>query len=887
MNYKFTGFSPKANSVINYAIAQASALGHSYIGSEHLLLGLIKESGGMAGMLLRQRGVSEEEVREKLVETVGKGVRSNLTPDDFTPRGKKILEIALLESRLTSPGIGGDPAPSASPLSKQTGTGTEYILRMLLKESESYGVRLLRLVGQDPDSILAELSEMMGEPLDSLPPVTGELYSGGYTCTPPGGLGRAGESARGGRGQKTPTLDRFGRDMTQMAREGRLDPVLCREQEIERVIQILIRRSKNNPCLIGEAGVGKTAIVEGLAQRIDQCEVPESLKNKRLVSMDLTSMVAGAKYRGDFEERIKTCLEEAAKAGNVILFIDELHTIVGAGSAEGAVDAANILKPQLARSEIQLIGATTIGEYRRYIEKDAALERRFQSIVVEEPDETGCMTILEGLRSRYEAHHRVVITQEALAAAVRLSKRYLHDRYLPDKAVDLMDEACSRVRMRYSHPPEEIFQLDEEARRYRMEKEEAIGGQDFERAASLRDRQVEAMRRADRMRSEWKLRCEQEIRQVEASDVAQVVSSMTGIDLGTVTMEEGERLLRLEESLHQRVVGQDEAVKAVAGAIRRSRVGLRDPNRPIGSFLFLGPTGVGKTELAKALSHCLFGSEKALIRLDMSEYMEKHTVSRLIGSPPGYVGFDEGGQLTEKVRRQPYCVLLVDEMEKAHPDVCNLLLQILEDGVVTDAQGRKVSFQNAVVIMTSNIGAAKLSEGRNLGFVTEEIGGSSQIRREVLKELRQAFRPELLNRIDETIVFSRLEQPQVRLIATRMLTQLSQRLNDMEISVEFSPEAVDALTKEGYDKSNGARPLRRTIRQRVEDLLAEGLLSGQIRPGDVIAFEGEGSELSYRKMVEKMLPSGEEKSHMMEPACGSAGEEKLPASGESQLHLPG
>ena len=879
MNYKFTGFSPKANSVINYAITQASALGHSYIGSEHLLLGLIKESGGMAGMLLRQRGVSEEEVREKLVETVGKGVRSNLTPDDFTPRGKRILEIALLESRLTGAGTEtGTTAPSG-PLSKQPGTGTEYILRMLLKESESYAVRLLRLVGQDPDSILTELSEMMGEPLDSLPSVTGEMYANSSS----NGLGRAGEAVRGGRSQKTPTLDRFGRDMTQMAREGRLDPVLCREREIERVIQVLIRRSKNNPCLIGEAGVGKTAIVEGLAQRIDQCEVPESLKNKRLVAMDLTSMVAGAKYRGDFEERIKTCLEEAAKAGNVILFIDELHTIVGAGSAEGAVDAANILKPQLARSEIQLIGATTIGEYRRYIEKDAALERRFQSIVVEEPDEAGCMTILEGLRSRYEAHHRVVLTQEALEAAVKLSKRYLHDRYLPDKAVDLMDEACSRVRMRYSHPPEEIFQLDEEARRYRIEKEEAIAGQDFERAASLRDRQVEAMRRADRKRSEWKLRCEQEVRRVEASDIAQVVSDMTGIDLGTVTMEEGERLLRLEESLHQRVVGQDEAVKAVAGAIRRSRVGLRDPNRPIGSFLFLGPTGVGKTELAKALSYCLFGSEKALIRLDMSEYMEKHTVSRLIGSPPGYVGFEEGGQLTEKVRRQPYCVLLVDELEKAHPDVCNLLLQILEDGVVTDAQGRKVNFQNAVVVMTSNIGAAKLSEGRNLGFATEEATGSSQIRREVLKELKQAFRPELLNRIDETIVFSRLEQPQIQVITSRMLSQLSKRLRDMEISVEFTPTAVETLAQEGYDKANGARPLRRTIRQKVEDLLAEEFLSGQIRPGDMVTFEGNGEMLTFHKKDGKCLISEEAG---VVPAQAGEGE-KLSSPGESQLQLPG
>ena len=714
--------------------------------------------------------------------------------------------------------------------------GTEHILIAVLRDESSVAVRLIAALGGRPDELFADIAKAIG-------------------MTP---AQTANEGIRGGKavgakgGGKTPTLDQFGRDLTNMAAEGKLDPVIGRSGEIERVIQILSRRTKNNPCLIGEPGVGKTAIAEGLAQKIAADEVPELLRGKRVVTLDLTGMVAGTKYRGDFEERIKNAIDEVIKAGDVILFIDEIHTLIGAGAAEGAVDAANILKPSLARGELQIIGATTIDEYRKHIEKDAALERRFQPVMVGEPTAEEAVLILRGLRDKYEAHHKVKITDEAIQAAVTLSTRYIADRYLPDKAIDLIDEAASRVRLKAFTAPPDLKNLEEEVKRLAEEKKSAVNEQDFERAARLRDEEKEAAERLEKEKDRWQEKNAGITGEVGEREIAEIVSSWTGVPVVQLTEEEGQRLLRMEETLHQRIVGQDEAVSAVSRAIRRGRVGLQDPKRPIGSFIFLGPTGVGKTELCKALAEAMFGDENAMIRLDMSEYMEKHTVSRLVGSPPGYVGYDEGGQLTEKIRRKPYSVVLFDEIEKAHPDVFNMLLQILEDGILTDAQGRRVDFKNTVIIMTSNVGARLITEHRRLGFADAQRAAADasdhrRIKDDVMGELKRAFRPEFLNRVDDIIVFQQLTQPDIEEIARRMLRSLDKRLAGMELHAAVSEAAVAEIAKEGFDAVYGARPLRRAIQSKIEDPLAEHLLEGRFQAGDTIRIDVKDGSFTFEK----------------------------------------
>ena len=802
--YRFKGFTEKANNALNLAIESAQELGHTYIGTEHVVLGLLREGTGVAASVLGARGITAAGYRDKVVEAESSGEFCRLTPEDFTPRAKKAMEMAMAEAASMQHGY----------------VGTEHILLAVLRDDTSVAVRLLTALGARPDELFDDIARAIG----ASPAQT--------TAEGPRSGAPRGKGASGG---KTPTLDQFGRDLTQMAREGKLDPVIGRSQEIERVIQILSRRTKNNPCLIGEPGVGKTAIAEGLAQKITADEVPELLRGKRVVTLDLTGMVAGTKYRGDFEERIKNAVDEVVRAGDIILFIDEVHTLIGAGAAEGAVDAANILKPSLARGELQIIGATTLEEYRKHIEKDAALERRFQPVTVGEPSQEEAVLILRGLRDRYEAHHKVKITDEALESAVTLSSRYISDRYLPDKAIDLIDEAASRVRLRAFTAPPDLKKLEDEVKRLDEEKKAAVNEQDFERAARLRDEEREVTARLEKQREEWQEKNAGITGEVTAREVAEIVSSWTGVPVTQLTEAEGQRLLRLEDTLHQRLVGQDEAVSAVARAIRRGRVGLKDPKRPTGSFIFLGPTGVGKTELCKALAEAMFGDENAMIRLDMSEYMEKHTVSRMVGSPPGYVGYDEGGQLTEKVRRKPYAVLLFDEIEKAHPDVFNLLLQILEDGVLTDGQGRRVDFRNTVIIMTSNVGARLITEHRSLGFGgaanAADDAGQRRIRDDVMGELKKTFRPEFLNRVDDIIVFRQLTKEDIHEIARRMLTSLDKRLKDMDITVQVTDAAVEAIAAEGFDLVYGARPLRRAIQSRIEDPLAEKLLEGAFQAG--------------------------------------------------------
>ena len=808
--YRFKGFTEKANNALNLAIESAQELGHTYIGTEHVVLGLLREGTGVAASVLGARGITAAGYRDKVVEAESSGEFCRLTPEDFTPRAKKAMEMAMAEAASMQHGY----------------VGTEHILLAVLRDDTSVAVRLLTALGARPDELFDDIARAIG----ASPAQT--------TAEGPRSGAPRGKGASGG---KTPTLDQFGRDLTQMAREGKLDPVIGRSQEIERVIQILSRRTKNNPCLIGEPGVGKTAIAEGLAQKITADEVPELLRGKRVVTLDLTGMVAGTKYRGDFEERIKNAVDEVVRAGDIILFIDEVHTLIGAGAAEGAVDAANILKPSLARGELQIIGATTLEEYRKHIEKDAALERRFQPVTVGEPSQEEAVLILRGLRDRYEAHHKVKITDEALESAVTLSSRYISDRYLPDKAIDLIDEAASRVRLRAFTAPPDLKKLEDEVKRLDEEKKAAVNEQDFERAARLRDEEREVTARLEKQREEWQEKNAGITGEVTAREVAEIVSSWTGVPVTQLTEAEGQRLLRLEETLHQRLVGQDEAVSAVARAIRRGRVGLKDPKRPTGSFIFLGPTGVGKTELCKALAEAMFGDENAMIRLDMSEYMEKHTVSRMVGSPPGYVGYDEGGQLTEKVRRKPYAVLLFDEIEKAHPDVFNLLLQILEDGVLTDGQGRRVDFRNTVIIMTSNVGARLITEHRSLGFGgaanAADDAGQRRIRDDVMGELKKTFRPEFLNRVDDIIVFRQLTKEDIHEIARRMLTSLDKRLKDMDITVQVTDAAVEAIAAEGFDPVYGARPLRRAIQSRIEDPLAEKLLEGAFQAGDSVTVD--------------------------------------------------
>lgn len=797
--YKFSYFTQKANEALNLAIKAAENFGHNYVGSEHILLALVKEEAGTAYTILNEKGITVEDIENFIKENIGVGSPTRLTPDDFTPRSKRVLDVSFKIARGMF----------------RSFVDTEHILLALLQEGDSYAVKYINSCGIDERQLFDEIVAAMGR------------------GNPQAENARKGKNSK----SKTPTLDEFGKDLTAMAKEGKIDPVIGRKEEIQRVIQILSRRTKNNPCLIGEPGVGKTAIAEGLALKIVKQEVPELLFGKKIVALDLTSMVAGTKYRGDFEERIKKAMDEVKAAKDVILFIDEVHTIMGAGAAEGATDAANILKPSLARGEIQVIGATTIDEYRKNIEKDAALERRFQPVTVGEPTEEETIEILKGLRDKYEAHHKVKITDSAIENAVKMSSRYIADRFLPDKAIDLIDEAASRVRLKAYTVPDNLKEMEKELKSLEEEKSSAVRSQDFEQAAKIRDKENSLKTLLDEEKEKWKNLSSHQVKEITTEDIAQVVSSWTGIPATQITKEESERLLNLEKILHERIVGQDKAVSSVARAIRRGRAGLKNPKRPIGSFIFLGPTGVGKTELCKTLAETMFGDEEAIIKLDMSEYMEKHTVSKLIGSPPGYVGFDEGGQLTEKIRRKPYSVVLFDEIEKAHPDVFNMLLQILEDGVLTDSQGRKVSFKNAVIIMTSNVGASKITDPKGaLGF-GEKGDENANIEELVMADLKKTFKPEFLNRIDEIIVFNQLEKTDIEEIARRMLKTLAKQLKELGTEIEFTPEAISAIADAGFDKVYGARPLRRAIQTKIEDRLSELILENKLGEKCTVDFK--------------------------------------------------
>lgn len=814
--YQFKGFTEKANKALNLAIESAEEMRHNYVGTEHILYGLVKEGSGVAATALNECGVTEDALREKLESINGTMSLVELTPDDFTPRTKRVLRAAVIISSKTG----------------YTYVGTEHLLLAILSESDSYAVAFLEELGVSVERLAQAVSKGMQGGAE-------EGFGGFENESAPNGSQKGGSA-----------LDKFGRDLTQAAKNGEIDPVIGREKEIQRVIQILSRRTKNNPVLIGEPGVGKTAVAEGLALEIAKGNVPEILKDKRVVSLDLTGMVAGAKYRGDFEERIKAAIDEVKKSKNTILFIDELHTIVGAGAAEGSADAANILKPSLARGDFQVIGATTLNEYRKYIEKDAALERRFQPVKVGEPTPEQAVQILKGLRDSYEAHHKVKITDEAINAAVTLSSRYIADRYLPDKAIDLIDEGASKVRLASLTSPDNVKELEDEIADYEKEKASAINEQDFERAARLRDDQKELQTKLDDAKKKWQEQQKGNSGEVTAEDIAKIVSEWTGIPVVQLTKEESERLLNMENVLHERVIGQSEAVTAIAKAIRRGRVGLKDPKRPVGSFIFLGPTGVGKTELCKALAEAMFGDENAMLRLDMSEYMEKHTVSKLIGSPPGYVGFEEGGQLTEKVRRKPYSVVLFDEIEKAHPDVFNMLLQILEDGRLTDSQGRTVDFKNTVIIMTSNVGARLITEKQSsLGFNSEnenaEESEKKDIKELVTGELRKVFRPEFLNRVDDIIVFNKLNKDEIKQIAVKMLKTLENRLDKMNIKISFTDNAVSEIADKGFDENYGARPLRRAIQNEIEDPLSEQMLEGKVKDGAVVTCDFADGQFTF------------------------------------------
>jgi len=810
----FERFTERAQRVLYYAQQEAQGLQHGYVGTEHILLGILKEEEGYGKKILNGMAVNINNVRDLIEEYEGKGditLHRNEIP--LTPRTKRLLDLSLLEARNLNHNY-------ISP---------EHILLALIRESEGVAYTILNNLGVD----FARLRQ------DVIASLNGEQSTGKSENGKP-------------TGEPTPVLDQYGRDLTKMAKEGKLDPVIGRDAETQRVLEILCRRTKNNPCLIGDPGVGKTAIAEGLAQKIVLGNIPELLKEKRVVTLDLSSMIAGSKYRGEFEDRLKKVMEEIRMAGNVILFIDEIHTIIGAGGAEGAIDASNILKPALARGEIQCIGATTIDEYRKHIEKDAALERRFQPITVGEPSKEEAVLILKGLRDKYEAHHRVKITDEAIDAAVNLSDRYITDRYLPDKAIDLIDEAGSRVRLENLVAPPNLKQMEEELEKTSKEKEDAIRVQDFEKAASLRDKEKQLKDKLQNLKTNWKTQHEFSTQVVGEPQIASIVSKWTHIPIEKLTEKESERLLKLEEILHNRVIGQEEAVKSIARAVRRARVGLKDPKRPIGSFIFLGPTGVGKTELSKALAEAMFGEESNMIRIDMSEYMEKHAVSRLIGSPPGYVGFDEGGQLTEKVRRHPYSVVLFDEIEKAHPDVFNILLQILEDGRLTDGKGKTVDFKNTIIIMTSNAGAATIRKQKSLGFAAasekESENQYEKMKDNVMEELKRSFRPEFLNRIDDIIVFHALEEKDLRKIVTLMLKSVSERLNEQDISIAFDENAEKYLAKEGFDQVYGARPLRRAITKAVEDKLSEEILRGNVKKEDNILVTVDNNELVFKKI---------------------------------------
>ena len=799
MVYKFTNRAEKA---IAFAEQIAAEFGHNYVGTEHLLCGLICEGTGLAFKVLNEQNVTDEKVEELIEELIGRNEPLTVLPDSFTPRTKRVIETSFSEAKRLNNNF----------------IGTEHLLLGILKEGDSVASRILVELGVDIQKLFGDLLKVLTE------------ENSGSTST---------SSNKKQAANQTPTLNQFGKDLTAEAADGKLDPIVGREQEIERIIQILSRRTKNNPCLIGEPGVGKTAIAEGLAEKIIAGEVPENLKNKRVVTLDVSSMVAGAKYRGDFEDRLKKSLQEIKKAGNVILFIDEIHTIVGAGAAEGAIDAANILKPLLARAEIQVIGATTLNEYRKYIEKDAALERRFQPVIVGEPTEEEAVKILMGIRDKYEAHHKVKITDDAIKAAVELSARYINDRFLPDKAIDLMDEAASKVKLNSLTAPKEVKKIEEKIQEIIKEKEDAINTQDFEKAAKLRDKEQKEKAKLEKVKLEWTQKNQIESTKVTENEIAEVVSKWTNIPVNKLTEAESQKLKMLEEELHKRVIGQEAAITAVSKAVRRGRVGLKDPKRPIGSFIFLGPTGVGKTETCKALAECLFGDENAMIRIDMSEYMEKHTVAKLIGSPPGYVGYDEGGQLTEKVRRKPYAVILFDEIEKAHPDVFNILLQILEDGRLTDSQGRTVDFKNTVIIMTSNVGARNITENKSIGFNNAENKDKNyeHIKSDVMAELKREFRPEFLNRVDEIIVFKQLDEEEIGKIVEIMINSSTKRLEDRNIKIEVSDELKKHIVKKGYDPVYGARPLRRAIQSLIEDTLAEKILDGEVSNGNKVMMD--------------------------------------------------
>jgi ATP-dependent Clp protease ATP-binding subunit ClpC len=810
----FERFTERARRVIILAQEEAKRLNHSAVGTEHILLGTVREGEGVASKVLESLNISPERVRAEIESAIG---RSERTPDEevtFTPRAKKVLELALDEARRLGHNY----------------IGTEHLLLGLIREGEGVAARVLEAMGADLERVRSQIANLLGE---------------------------EGTASHTKQTSKTPTLDEFGRDLTKLARDNKLDPVIGREREIERVIQVLSRRTKNNPALIGEPGVGKTAIIEGLAQRIVRGHVPEVLRNKRVVQFDLAALVAGTKYRGEFEERMKKVMEEIRKAqGEVVLFVDELHTLVGAGAAEGAIDASNMLKPSLSRGELQCIGATTLDEYRKYVERDAALERRFAPILVAEPTVEQTVEILRGLRERYEAHHGVKISDEALVAAASLADKYISGRFLPDKAIDLMDEAASKIRLQASSWPQEVRQALDKAERVRREKEEAIKGQDFEKAASLRDKEKVLRQKLEELESSWKTDKGRDITTVTADDIADIVSSWTGIPVMRLVEEETEKLLGMEDSLHTRIVGQEEAIHAVSRAVRRARAGLKDARRPIGSFIFLGPTGVGKTDLTLALVEFLFGDEGAVIRIDMSEYTERHTVSRLVGAPPGYVGYEEGGQLTEQVRRRPYSVVLLDEIEKAHPEIFNLLLQILEDGRLTDAQGRTVDFKNCVIIMTSNVGAPQIQRDSGFGFhgtESERLEAErtyDRMKIHVMEELRRTFRPEFLNRVDEIIVFRPLMRDQIRAIVNILMERVKREIRGQGMALTMTDAARELLATEGYDPQYGARPLRRAIQRLVEDPLSDDMLRGKFAAGDEIVLDVREGTVVFEKRRE-------------------------------------
>ncbi|AEB22279.1 ATP-dependent protease ATP-binding subunit ClpC [Bacillus sp. L381] len=799
----FGRFTERAQKVLALAQEEALRLGHTNIGTEHILLGLVREGEGIAFKALEALGLNSDKMQKEVESLIGRGQESTTSVPHYTPRAKKVIELSMDEARKLG----------------HSYVGTEHILLGLIREGEGVAARVLNNLGVSLNKARQQVLQLLG---------SNETGTSG-----------AGTNSSA----NTPTLDSLARDLTAIAREDSLDPVIGRSKEIQRVIEVLSRRTKNNPVLIGEPGVGKTAIAEGLAQQIINNEVPEILRDKRVMTLDMGTVVAGTKYRGEFEDRLKKVMDEIRQAGNIILFIDELHTLIGAGGAEGAIDASNILKPSLARGELQCIGATTLDEYRKYIEKDAALERRFQPIQVDEPSVDESIQILKGLRDRYEAHHRVSITDEAIEAAVKLSDRYISDRFLPDKAIDLIDEAGSKVRLRSFTTPPNLKELEQKLDEVRKEKDAAVQSQEFEKAASLRDTEQRLREQVEDTKKTWKEKQGQENSEVSVEDIAMVVSSWTGVPVSKIAQTETDKLLNMESILHSRVIGQDEAVVAVAKAVRRARAGLKDPKRPIGSFIFLGPTGVGKTELARALAESIFGDEEAMIRVDMSEYMEKHSTSRLVGSPPGYVGYDEGGQLTEKVRRKPYSVVLLDEIEKAHPDVFNILLQVLEDGRLTDSKGRTVDFRNTILIMTSNVGASELKRNKYVGFnVQDESQNHKDMKDKVMGELKRAFRPEFINRIDEIIVFHSLEKKHLTDIVSLMSDQLTKRLKEQDLSIELTEAAKAKVADEGVDLEYGARPLRRAIQKHVEDRLSEELLRGNIDKGQHIVLDVEDGE---------------------------------------------